>query len=393
MATTNADHATGVSRPRSATSSADVDAGFAERLAFFDDVLRRWLRSPDTTVACGSWADGAIAEFVPGGSAELLPPAYSGCFEGVRELRLPHCEHHLHVDLGRVHRLVCSVAPSVCFGGRPSFEVRFLTTGAGGAPSSRWLLSCMLTAPYEGDLLVTDPVRWYLETALEDQRRHPDLVRFEFDEMVFDDPVCDDLRLVAAVEMGMPDTASWPQVLDALQPAVPASVSMPPLEPCVLGILDDALRLADASLVIYRDRLLVELQTEQLDGVHRYVEDGHVSWQVGATHDHHCHLALGAVTHVEFTAEPVPCQGGRANYTVWFLVPGRCGNPYRVDGYFSVVLNRPYVGGEERLDVIEPMLELYRRYASSPWVTANEAFLVRVNECGVEGGGHASSQP
>jgi len=134
-------------------------------------------------------------------------------------------------------------------------------------------------------------------------------------------------------------------------------------------------RLRDASLVIYRERTLVEFQTEKLAGVFKYVEDGHVSWQLGEFQDHHCHLALGAVTRVLFSAEPVPCQGGRLNYTVWFLVPGSCGNPYRSDGYFSVVLNRPYDGDAPRLEIIDQVLSLYRRYRHESWVEADELFL------------------
>lgn len=378
----------GVAPERSAPA-ARSDEGFADRLAFLETVVRRWMSSDKATIACGSWADGAIAEFVPGGAAELLPPVYSDCFEGVREVRIPGCDHHLHVDLGRVHRVVHSIAPSVCFGGRPSFEVRFLTTGAGGAPSGRWMLSFMLTALYDRGDLAIDQVRWFLAGALADLREHPAEAQFEVDDAVFADAWGDELRAEVARAAGCPEESAWADLLAAIEsPSTPPSPSPSPptTEPRVLDLLDDALTLPDAALVVFRDRLLVELQTERLDGVHRYVEEGHVSWQVGATRDHHCHLALGAVTAVEFTAEPVPCQGGRPNYTLWFLVPGRCGNPHRVDGYFSIVLNRPYRGGAERPEVIEPMLDLYRRYATLPWVTANDAFVERVRQCGTEGG-------
>lgn len=100
------------------------EARFREQLAFFESVLIDWLEAERVTVACGSWADGGIAELLPRGKATLLPAVYQGCFEGVRELRLEGLEHHMHIDLGRVHQLTYSVAPSVCFAGKPSFEVR-----------------------------------------------------------------------------------------------------------------------------------------------------------------------------------------------------------------------------------------------------------------------------
>jgi hypothetical protein len=122
------------------------EARFREQLAFFESVLIEWLEAERVTVACGSWADGGIAEFLPRGKATLLPAVYEGCFEGVRELRLEGLEHHMHLDPGRVHRLTYSIAPSVCFAGKPSFELRLLTTGPGGARTSRGLLGerCMV---------------------------------------------------------------------------------------------------------------------------------------------------------------------------------------------------------------------------------------------------------
>jgi hypothetical protein len=152
--------------------------------------------------------------------------------------------------------------------------------------------------------------------------------------------------------------------------AVPAANA----EPRCLALLEQALALADASLVIYRDRTLVEFKTERLGALHRYEEEGHVSWQIGDHHDHHCHLALDAVHRVEFSAEPVSCQGGGINYTMWFLTRQPAGNPYRRDGYFSVVLNRPYSGNAPRRDIIGAMLDLYRRFQDQPWVTADALF-------------------
>jgi len=147
--------------------------------------------------------------------------------------------------------------------------------------------------------------------------------------------------------------------------------------PKIADLLRGALAFRDASLVIYRHKMLVELKTERLGkGLQVYEEDGHVSWQIGDFEDHHCHLDIGAVKTVFFGAEPVSCQGGRVNYTVWFLVEGDCGNPYKKDGYFSVTLNRPYTAeGEVRRDIVEQVFRLYRAFAGEPFVTAEASFL------------------
>ena len=68
------------------------------------------------------------------------------------------------------------------------------------------------------------------------------------------------------------------------------------------------------------------------------------------------------------------------NYTVWFLTSGPCGNPYRRDGYFSIVLNRPYSGRQPRTEVIEPVLELFRLFQHESWVEADETFIRVVHE-------------
>ena len=145
--------------------------------------------------------------------------------------------------------------------------------------------------------------------------------------------------------------------------------------PSCKALVEEALGLSDASLVIFRDRTLVEFKTEELGGLFEYREGEHTSWQLGRFDSHHCHLALNAVTSVEFSAESVPCQGGRINYTVWFLVSGSCGNPFRSDGYFSVVLNRPYERDSARYEVIGPVFDLYLRYRHNPWVRADAGFL------------------
>jgi hypothetical protein len=146
--------------------------------------------------------------------------------------------------------------------------------------------------------------------------------------------------------------------------------------PFLRDVVDGALGLAEASLVIYRARTLVEFRTDRLtQGLSLYREGKHASWQIGAFEDHHCHLDVGAVNEVVFGAEPVSCQKGRINYTVWFLVEEDCGNPYRPRAYFSVTLNRPYTDdGEPRWEVIEPMLALGARFEGREGVSCEPAF-------------------
>lgn len=143
------------------------------------------------------------------------------------------------------------------------------------------------------------------------------------------------------------------------------------------SVLSDALALKDASLVIFRRGLLVEFKTEGLaPGLASTMEGQHRSWQIGPFDGHHCHLDLGAVRSILFDAEPVSCQGGRINYTVWFLGDGDCGNPYRSNGLFSVTLNSPYAAdGTPRTAVIQPVFALYDMHRSNAAVSASDGFL------------------
>jgi hypothetical protein len=340
--------------------------------AFFHDVLTDWLDEPGITIACGRWADGAISEIIPAGQARLLPARYEGCFTGVRELQLADSPHHIHIDFGRVHQVCYVVAPSVCLAFKPSFELRFLMVGPGGAPTDRWVFSLMLTAPYRGLTLDTAQIEHFFKRAQGHAARQPTWVDLQIDRDVMASEVGTELLDLLRRKTGLP-AADWTTALRAIHPQ---HFQPEPnhFEPICLALLEQALRLPDASLVIYRDRTLVEFKTEKLDGVHRYIEEGYVSWQIGALAEHHCHLSLGVVTQVLFSAEPVSCQGGGLNYTVWFLTPGSSGNPWRRDGYFSVVLNRPYTGDQPRPEVIEPMLALFRSFEAESWVKSDETF-------------------
>lgn len=353
----------------------------ATAAAFFHNVIEEWIRDPATTIACGRWVDGTVSEIIPGGRARLLAARYEGCFSGVRELQLDDGPHHLHIDLGRVHKVCYAIAPSVCLDFKPSLEVRLLTIGPGGAPTDRWSLSLMPDCPYRGGRLDESAVRSFVERMRRHAEQAPGLVELSIAPETRQSPQgADLLRLLQEVARQL--DADWSGVIASLVPSSESAQSVQDMEPLCLPLLRDAIALRDASLVIYRDRTLVEFQTEKIDGIHRYVEQGHVSWQIGGLRDHHCHLALGAVAGVLFSAEPVSCQGGGLNYTVWFLTPGPSGNPWRRDGYFSVVLNRPYTGNAPRLEVIDPVLDLYQRYRDAPWVQADAGFM-QVREQGV----------
>lgn len=351
----------------------------AVQAQFFHDAFAYWLTQPGVTIACGRWADGAISEIMPRGQAQLLPARYDGCFSGVRELRLADQPHHLHIDFGRVHALSYAVVPSVCLAFKPSFELRFLMIGPGNAPTDRWAVSLMLAAPYVQGALDDATVLKFFDRVRHDATLRPDLVEFIVDPAVRAGRLAPQILSLLQAATGQSPGSSWLEAMSAMCPA--ASAGSSEAEPLCLPVLQQALALRDASLVIFRDRALIEFKTDRLGGLHRYEEQGHVSWQIGALDDHHCHLSLGAVVRVLFSAEPVSCQGGGLNYTVWFLSAGSSGNPYRRDGYFSVVLNRPYTGDAARLEVIEPVLALYRRFQYEPWVQADENFL-RVLENG-----------
>jgi hypothetical protein len=142
-------------------------------------------------------------------------------------------------------------------------------------------------------------------------------------------------------------------------------------------LLEKALALSDASLVIYRPGVLVEFKTEMLGPGLASTRDGpHRGWQVGPLAGHHCHLDLASIDRVWFDAELVSCQGGRLNYTIWFLTTGDCGNPWRPDGLFSVTLNAPYGSdGTPRSSLIESVYALYDLHAHVHHLSASDTFL------------------
>lgn len=96
-----------------------------QQMSAVETILREWIADPDITLVCGRWADGGIMELVPAGRARLTPARYDGSFAGLRDLELDGAGHHLHLDLTKLAHAAYVLAPSVCFGYRPSFELRF----------------------------------------------------------------------------------------------------------------------------------------------------------------------------------------------------------------------------------------------------------------------------
>jgi hypothetical protein len=131
-----------------------------ERLFPIESILRSWLEDPEITVFCGHWDDGAVMELLPGAGLTLSGPHYPPPFDGVRELRLKAAAHHVHLDLSRLERAWYLVTPSVCFGYRPSFELRL--TRAGQTPGGGFSLGLALAKPYQKTTMRADPVRRYL---------------------------------------------------------------------------------------------------------------------------------------------------------------------------------------------------------------------------------------
>lgn len=158
---------------------------------------------------------------------------------------------------------------------------------------------------------------------------------------------------------------------------MPATLPLSERLHAVETVLAASLGLREASLVIHRRGLLVEFKTEALvPGLCVEHHAGRRSWQLGPFEGHHCHLDLAAVHLMEFDAEPVSCQGGRLNYTLWFLGEVDCGNPYRPQGLFSVTLNRPYASdGAARTQVIQPVYALHQKFRNMEFVKASPGFL------------------
>ena len=338
-----------------------------ERLvSFFERSLGTWAPDQEVTIAVGSWQEGAVMEFV--GATRMLSARYDGCFHGVRELRTANSGHHAHIDLARIHSIEYVIAPSVYLGFRPSLEVHYLCMGPGGARTGRVMLRALFVSPYTTTGIDEQAVATWYQRYEQDVAEKADRVRLVCDAKLAD-ATEGSAWLAALATASQQGLSSWSEAAKVLTYA--ERPAMEPAGPAFRSLVEEAIAIPDASLVIYRDRTLVEFKTDDLGGLFEYRDGDHISWQFGRFDGHHCHLALNAVTAVEFSAEPVSCQGGRLNYTIWFLLAGGCGNPFRSNGYFSVTLNRPYEGEHPRWDVVCPLVNIYARHRRQEWVRAD----------------------
>ncbi|MDM0071543.1 hypothetical protein [Variovorax sp. J31P207] len=136
-----------------------------------ETILRSWLADTDLTIFCGNWNHGGVMELLPRGRARLTDAKYGAPFEGLRDLHLEDSPHHVHLDLGRLTKAWYVVTPSVCYGFRPSFELR-LTVEAGD-PLVDFGLGLALSHPYVDGQLRPDIVKRYLRRAAEHAHQFP----------------------------------------------------------------------------------------------------------------------------------------------------------------------------------------------------------------------------
>lgn len=153
------------------------DATNSEEIAAVERVIRLWLADPDVTVFCGAWNNGAIMELLPDGNASLTGPLYSGRFSGLRDLVLEDGAHHVHLDLGRMNRVRYVVLPSVCYGFRPSFELRIAAAGAD--PVHEFGLGIAVRDPYDKSGLRKPVALRYFSRVVEHLRECPEIVSFQ----------------------------------------------------------------------------------------------------------------------------------------------------------------------------------------------------------------------
>jgi hypothetical protein len=144
-----------------------------------ESILRVWLGDRDVTLFCGDWRHGGVMELLPRGEAVLSGSRYEPPFDGVRELRLRSGAHHVHLDLRRLTRVWYLIAPSVCYGFRPSFEVRLGCADAD--PRESFGIGLAIAHPYSGGKLRTGPVSRYLERAIAHPAMFPEMVAFQID--------------------------------------------------------------------------------------------------------------------------------------------------------------------------------------------------------------------
>jgi len=149
-----------------------------QNVSALEAILRVWLEDPELMLFCGAWSNGAIMELLPHGKARLTGQLYAGRFAGLRDLILDDGGHHVHLDLGRLDRACYLVAPSVCFGFRPSFELRIAAAGAD--PLCEFGLGLAVRHPYDNGGLRESAVMRYFARVAQHLRMHPGTASLAF---------------------------------------------------------------------------------------------------------------------------------------------------------------------------------------------------------------------
>jgi hypothetical protein len=347
------------------------DTGLATKADFFHEVIDAWLGDGDIAILCGNWSDGVVSKIEPGLGAHLTPGRREHSLTGVRALRTQAGVALAQLDLGRVHQVCYAIAPSVESPSGLSLQIRFLITGPGGALTDRWLLAI---EPGVCVRVGLEQVRHFLTRACDHWKRAPDCVGFDIGADVRESEAGGCLLAMFAAALDRP-VRHWADVLGVLSSGDGIDQPYASTPPVCLPVLAQALRLRDASLVICRDRTVVEVPTDKLAGIQSCQSTHLPGWCIGDVSEPHCHLALEAVTRVLFSAESSVSGVTEETYAVWFLTEDACGNPLRRNGYFSVRLNRTSSGDATQRKHIEALFDVYRSVMREPWVDADSAFL------------------
>lgn len=145
------------------------------RIAQIETILSEWLEVPGITLFCGRWGDGATMELLPSSPPQLTEARYDGCFAGLRDLTISGQSHHIHLDLNQFRYAVYSIEPSVCFGFKPSFELRFSRRMRKN--DDTWGFAVGLRAPYPGGMLDQRSVLGFFSRLAGHARRYPAVTR------------------------------------------------------------------------------------------------------------------------------------------------------------------------------------------------------------------------
>jgi hypothetical protein len=156
----------------------------AERGVQVETILREWLNEPAITIMCGDWRNGCIMELLPEGRATLTKEKYPAPFAGLRDIELPGQAHHLHLNLDKLTHVVYAIAPCVCYGYRPSFEVRFDDT-----EQSTTAFAVAIRQPYLGRRTNRPALTAYFRRMIDHLRRFPTMTSFQMQRNSSDSPL------------------------------------------------------------------------------------------------------------------------------------------------------------------------------------------------------------